>query len=129
MTIPRVLWSLLALALLGFAIFESVKHGWLFGGTILAAAILPDVALIGAFDPGRPGRLRPSRVAFYNLLHNPWLPVVTMLVGIVFSALAFVAGCAWLLHIAIDRVAGYGPREPDGSIRSAHRAAAGSVAR
>lgn len=42
-----------------------------------------------------------------------------MLVGIVFSALVVVAGCAWLLHIAIDRVVGYGPREPAGSIRSA----------
>lgn len=50
MNATSVLWSVLALALLGFVIFESVTHGWLFGGTVLAVAILPDAALIGAFD-------------------------------------------------------------------------------
>ena len=122
----RILWSLLALAALGFAVFEGVKYGWVATGVLVAFAIIPDFALIGAF--AERGRLKPSRVAFYNLMHLPWIPLALLVIG----ALAplpslgwglrgglelFLAGLAWLLHIAIDRAVGYGVRERDGSVR------------
>lgn len=122
----RAVWTALALALLAFAIFESVKSGWVAAIVVIVFAVLPDVALIGAFR--EPGLLRPSRVRLYNLLHAPWIPLVLIAVSIILPLPSlgwglrgglepFLAGLAWLTHIAIDRAVGYGVREADGSIR------------
>lgn len=130
MNIIRILWSLLAVALLVFAVFEGVKYGWVAAGVLVGFAILPDVALIGAF--AERGRLRRSRVLAYNLVHQPLIPLAIMLVSIVAPIPTlgwglrgglelFLAGLAWLLHIAIDRAAGFGVREADGSIRPVGR--------
>lgn len=119
MMFRRLLWSVLALVLIGFCVFESVKHGWLFCGVILVFAVLPDVALIGASAAGRPGALRPTRVVAYNLVHRVWIPVAFLLVGAFTSALLFVAGTAWLAHVAVDRALGFGLRTVDGSTRPA----------
>lgn len=126
--IIRILWSLLAVALLAFAIFESVKYGWIVGGVVIAFALLPDIALIGAFDTNRTGMLRPARVVFYNICHTSWLPVVPMAIGALVplpelggvsgGTVLFAAGLAWLLHIATDRAFGYGLRGADGAIRT-----------
>lgn len=127
MIITRMLWTLLALALLAFGIIQSVAHGWVFGIAVIAAAIAPDLALIGAFDPERPGRLRPSRVRVYNLAHTPGIPLALMLVGALTSAVLFVFAGAWLMHIAFDRAFGYGLRRPDGSIRPVGEGSGGRV--
>lgn len=129
--IPRILWAVAAVALLAFLIFESAVYGWTAGGVILVFAVMPDVALIGAFDPQHQGRLLPGRVAFYNALHRPWAPLALVVLGAVVPVpllggvdggklIAF-AGLAWLLHIAADRVSGYGLRRSDGSIRPVGR--------
>lgn len=119
----RIAWLALALVLLGFSIFEGVKHGWGATAVLLTAGLLPDVALIGAFAGG--GMLRPARVAFYNATHTPAFAVALAVIGVGVSFVApepvwlpvFLAGLAWLTHIAVDRAAGYGLRAPDGSVR------------
>lgn len=126
MNLIRASWTVLAVALLGFAIFESVKYGWVAAAVVIAFAVMPDVALIGAFR--EPGLMRPSHVRLYNLLHTPWIPLALIAVSITVplpplglglrgGLQLFLAGLAWLLHIAIDRAVGYGLREPGGSIR------------
>ena len=130
MTLVRSLWSIVAVVLLGFAVFESVKYGWVAAGVVLAFAILPDLSLIGAF--AQRGRLRPARVRAYNLAHTPWIPLALIAVSVVLPLPAlgwglrgglelFLAGLAWLLHIAIDRACGYGLRDADGGIRPVGR--------
>ena len=130
MNAARVLWALLATALLAFAVFESVKYGWVAGGVVIAFAVMPDLALIGAF--AEHGRLRPARVRAYNLLHTPWIPLALIAASIVLPLPSlgwglrgglelFLAGLAWLLHIALDRAFGYGLRASDGSIRPVGR--------
>ncbi len=118
----RILWILAALILVPFAIYEAFASGWLAAGVIVLFLLLPDIALVGAFDPDRQGMLRPRSVAFYNALHRPWAPLAIGALGIALtaaggSALVFFAGLAWLAHIAADRALGYGLRDPDGSIR------------
>lgn len=126
--IIRMLWAIAALFLLAFLVYESVVYGWAMGATVLVFALLPDVALIGAFDRERPGRLRPRSVAFYNLLHLPWIALGLIVVGLTVtlpgfgaiddaSKLVVVAGFAWLAHICCDRAFGYGLRDSDGGIR------------
>lgn len=126
--IIRILWALLALFLAGFLIYESVKYGWAMGGTVIVFALLPDAALIAAFDRNRPGMLHPRRVRFYNLMHRPWAALVLLLSGALLvlppvggvddgGKLVAVAGLAWLAHIAADRASGYGLRDAGGAIR------------
>lgn len=126
--ILRLVYGLAALVLIGFLIFESAKYGWTMGAVVIAFSLLPDVALIGAFDSSRPGRLRPTRVTFYNALHRPWAGLALLVVGAVVvlpalggvddsGKLIAVAGVAWLAHIAADRALGYGLRDADGAIR------------
>lgn len=126
MSPTRLRWLLLAIALTVFAIFEGVKYGGVAFAVLGAFLVLPDLTLIGAF--GGPGRLRPGRVRAYNLAHAPWIPLAVIAASIVVPLPSlgwglrgglelFLAGLAWLLHIAVDRAAGYGLREADGSIR------------
>lgn len=123
-----ILWAVLAIALLAFGVFEAVKYGWVAAGVFVLFLLLPDVALIGAFDARRRGALLPSRVAFYNALHQPWLPLAMMLAAMVVPLPVlglglrgglelFLAGLGWLTHVAADRAFGYGLRAPDGTIR------------
>lgn len=118
--IVRLSWILTALLLLGACIAVGVVQGWAATGVIVAAALLPDVALIGAF--AEEGRLRPERVRFYNLLHAPILAIAMLSAGAVLviatgANTVLLVGAAWLTHIAVDRACGFGLREPDGSIR------------
>lgn len=123
MTYTRLAWTLLAIALLIVAVFESINHGWVTAGIIIVFAILPDIALIGA-SSGERGIMRPERVAFYNGLHQAWIPALLFFLG---GSMAFLwemreiglplfwAGMAWLLRIAADRTVGLGLRAPDGT--------------
>ncbi len=114
------LWLLVTLLALGGCIALGIQLGWFATGIIIVAAVLPDVALIGAF--AEEGRLRPERVKFYNTFHSLALAIPVTLVGALTALLTqnfilLLVGLAWFTHIAIDRACGYRLREPDGSIR------------
>jgi hypothetical protein len=112
----RLLAGVAALALLAAAVVEMTKHGtgiWQF----FAFGALPDLALLlGAGRGLAPGQLHPRAVALYNALHRAWGPLLlAALVAAGVLGTGFLVGAlAWGLHIAIDRVAGYGLRTPDG---------------
>lgn len=128
--VSRIIWAVVALVLIAFLIYESVLYGWLMGAVVIVFAVLPDVALIGAFDPARPGRLHPRNVPFYNLLHRPWIALALVASGALLPFPTYarvdiglavaIAGLAWLAHIATDRAFGYRLRDRDGSIRMPH---------
>lgn len=120
MVFTRALWSLFAVSLLIVCVVLGITQGWWATGILTAAAMLPDVALIGAFASD--GKLRPDRVRFYNALHMV-LPAITivifgaLLMLTINSPVAMLVGLAWLTHISVDRACGFGLRERDGSIR------------
>jgi hypothetical protein len=62
------------------------------------------------------GQLHPRVEGTYNALHRVWGPLLlAALVAAGVLGTGFLVGAlAWGLHIAIDRVAGYGLRSPDG---------------
>ncbi|MGH3016574.1 MAG: DUF4260 family protein, partial [Gaiellaceae bacterium] len=77
----------------------------------------PDLALLlGAGAGLAQGQLHPRAVGIYNALHRVWGPLLlAALVAAGVLGTGFLVGAlAWGLHIAIDRVAGYGLRTPDG---------------
>jgi hypothetical protein len=116
----RVWWAITAMLLLAAAIGLCIALGWGAAGITLLFAVLPDAALIGAF--AEQGRLKPSRVRFYNLMHAPILAIALAAAGAIPLLLPArpwglaLAGLAWTAHIAADRAFGYGLRAPDGSI-------------
>ncbi|MEC3913468.1 DUF4260 family protein [Nocardia sp. CDC160] len=123
-TVRKAGWIAWALFLAAFAILEGVNHGtgsWL---ALVAGLIAPDLtffAAIGAKDPVRQGQLPRQAVPFYNAAHRTWIPLALTLAyalaGPQLPAL-FTFLLAWMLHIAIDRAAGYGLRTADGFIRA-----------
>ena len=134
----RLHWNWLALwaSLTAFAVFEVVKHGFVNGSAVYAIAltaaavgsfIAPDLTfVIGAGNDVAKGSLSTRAVPFYNALHR--MPVAfafTAGIGIGLAPLAplplavFIGGLSWMAHIAMDRAAGYGLRNPDGS-RNSH---------
>ncbi|SNU01416.1 protein of unknown function [Ruaniaceae bacterium KH17] len=124
MSASRAIWGVLALLLLVAVVAACVTWGW--RATVIAVVfgMLPDATLIGAF--AERGRLKSSRVRGYNFAHSPSLACAIIGVGAIgwlaTSATsggywpALLAGLAWLMHIAVDRLVGYGLRAPDGSI-------------
>ncbi|MFI6388603.1 DUF4260 family protein [Nonomuraea sp. NPDC050547] len=114
----RVAWAALALFLLAFTVLEVVNHGAPALVTAIVFAIVPDLTMFIGAREGGDGRLSPKAVPFYNFMHRPWIPLV-ILVGYSFGPVdfvpLFVAGLAWLLHVAADRAFGYGLRNRDGS--------------
>ena len=115
-----------------FAWFEVVKHGWIQGDPVdaivlttaaVVAFILPDLTfLVGAGQAVEKGYLPRQAVPFYNAMHRLWPPLLlTSVVGVAFAPLnsvglaAFVAGLSWMAHVTLDRAAGYGLRNADGS--------------
>jgi hypothetical protein len=116
----RAAYAVLAAALFGAALFELLRHdtGW---WQFLAFGAMPDIALFLGIAPGlEKGRLHPRAVPLYNALHRFAGPVAFAAVVVVASLPTgyFVGAVAWGLHIAVDRVAGYGLRTPDGFQRS-----------
>jgi hypothetical protein len=127
-------WNWLALwgFLTVFAVFEVAKHGFVNGSPIYAVAltataigsfIAPDLTfLVGAGDSMEKGSISPKAVPFYNAAHRMTLAfALTIAIGIGLAPLAslplafFIGGLSWMAHIAMDRAAGYGLRNPDGS--------------
>ena len=128
----RVGWLGLWAFLTAFAGFEVVKHGIVTGtatdAVILAASafvsfVAPDLTfLVGVGQPTQPGHLPRAAVPWYNAMHRISVPLaLTTVVGIALAPLPlwglalFVAGLSWMAHISLDRAAGYGLRQPDGS--------------
>jgi len=61
----------------------------------------------------------PDLVPLYNALHRFAGPLAFALLAAAFLPAGYLVGAlAWGLHIAVDRVAGYGLRTPDGFQRS-----------
>lgn len=122
------LWAFLTVS----TVFEVVKHGYV-NGTAADAALLTAVAVgafvapdltfvVGAGQPAPKGTLPTRAVPWYNLMHRMWIPfALTTTIGTALAPLAlvplagFIGGLSWMAHIALDRAAGYGLRNPDGS--------------
>lgn len=120
MSRSQILWLSISLPSLAICAALGFKLGRGATGILFAAAIFPDVSLIGAF--ANVGKLRPERVKFYNLLHTVTIPVVLTLAGCALAVLTqnftvLLVGLAWFTHIAVDRTCGFRLRAADGSIR------------
>ncbi|MEZ0106321.1 hypothetical protein ABH920_000302 [Catenulispora sp. EB89] len=119
----RTGWAAWAVFLTAFAILEGVNHGagsWL---ALVGGLIAPDLsffAAAGSHEPVRQGQLPRKAVPFYNTAHRTWIPFVLAVaysVSPVQVPALFTFLLAWMLHIAIDRVAGYNLRTKEGFIR------------
>lgn len=116
-------WITWALFLVAFAVLEGVNHGagsWL---ALVGGLIAPDLsffAAAGAHEPVRQGQLPRKAVPFYNAAHRTWIPfalTVAYSMGPFHVPALFTFLLAWMLHIAIDRAAGYNLRTKEGFIR------------
>ena len=87
---------------------------------LFAFGAMPDIALFVGIGSGlAKGQLHPRAVPLYNALHHPAGPVAFVVVAAAFLPAGYLVGAlAWGLHIAVDRVAGYGLRTPDGFQRA-----------
>jgi hypothetical protein len=116
----RPAYAALAAALLAAAVYVLVDQGtgwWQF----FAFGAAPDLALFLGIGTGlEKGQLHPRAVPLYNALHRFAGPVALAVVVVAASLPTgyLVGAIAWGLHIAVDRVAGYGLRTPDGFQRS-----------
>ncbi len=81
-----------------------------------AFGAMPDIALFAGLGAGlAKGQLHPRAVPLYNALHRWMAPAAFAVTAAVLLPAGFLVGAAaWGLHIAVDRVAGYGLRTPDG---------------
>ena len=117
---PRAAYAALAAALLAAAAYVLIDRGagwWQF----FAFGAAPDLALFLGIGTGlAQGQLHPRAVPLYNALHRFAGPVVLAAVlGAASMPTGYLVGAiAWGLHIAVDRVAGYGLRTPDGFQRA-----------
>ncbi len=121
--------------LLAFAILEGINHGGAAWVALAGGLIAPDLtfaAAAGAREPSVRGQLPRRAVPFYNTAHRTWIPLAlaaAYTVAPLDIPALFTFLLAWMLHIAVDRVAGYNLRTRDGFIRAQARetAAAASV--
>jgi hypothetical protein len=118
-------WIAWAVFLLAFAIPEGFNHGvgsWL---TLGFGLIAPDLSfLLGSAGAEgehlQKGQLPRRTVPVYNAVHRTWIPLAAALaysVSPLEVPALFTFFVAWMLHIAVDRVAGYNLRTKDGFIR------------
>jgi Domain of unknown function (DUF4260) len=81
--------------------------------------IAPDLPLLaGLGGKLEPGRLNPRAVPFYNATHRLWEPFLLAVVALLLPSPIrvgwLVGAAAWLLHIAVDRLLGFGLRDAQG---------------
>ena len=111
----RSAYGALAGVLLAAAMYVIVDRdtGW---WQFFAFGAMPDIALFVGIGTGlAKGRLHPRAVPLYNALHRFPGPIAFGILAAAFLPAGYLVGAlAWGLHIAIDRVAGYGLRTPDG---------------
>ena len=115
----RSAYGALAGALLAAAVYVLVDRdtGW---WQFFAFGAMPDIALFVGVGAGlEKGQLHPRAVSLYNALHRFAGPIAFGAVAAAFLPAGYLVGAlAWGLHIAVDRVAGYGLRTPDGFQRA-----------
>jgi len=89
---------------LGLAAYAYLGFSW----WILAASLLaPDLALLGYLGGARAGAW------IYDLAHTYVAPLALALVGYLIDQPWLMAGAAiWTIHIAVDRLVGYGLKFP-----------------
>jgi uncharacterized protein DUF4260 len=118
--VRRLGWAALVLACGALLFRVAGAAGGLATAAGLAAALLPDLALLRGAEPGLArGQLAPRAVPLYNAVHAPWGPLAALAAGLALgSAIALAAGLGWALHVALDRSLGYGPRTPAGFQRA-----------
>ena len=121
----RASWLAWAAFLLAFAILEGVNHGAAAWAALAGGLIAPDLtffAAAGAHEPVSRGQLPRKAVPFYNAAHRTWVPLALTVAYAVAAPLnmpaLFTFLLAWMLHIAVDRVAGYKLRGHDGFVRA-----------
>jgi len=120
----RAAWLAWAAFLLAFAILEGVNHGAAAWAALAGGLIAPDLtffAAAGAREPVVRGQLPRKAVPFYNAAHRTWVPLALTAVYTVTPLnvpALFTFLLAWMLHIAVDRAAGYRLRGQDGFIRA-----------
>ena len=120
----RTAWVAWSAFLLAFAILEGVNHGAAAWAALAGGLIAPDLTFLaaaGAREPAVRGRLPRRAVPFYNAAHRTWVPLALTAVYTVAPLnvpALFTFLLAWMLHIAVDRVAGYNLRGQDGFIRA-----------
>jgi hypothetical protein len=116
-------WITWTVFLAAFAILEGVNHGlgsWL---ALAAGLIAPDLSFLVGATPGEKlerGQLPRRTVPVYNAVHRTWIPLaaaVAYSVSPLQLPALFTFLLAWMLHIAVDRVAGYNLRTQEGFIR------------
>jgi hypothetical protein len=133
-SIRRIGWFIVAVALTVFAIYEVVVHD-LGPLPIIVFAVLPDLTfLAGLGQRHERGQLPRRAVLPYNLAHRPIVPLLVVVVALIallairllvvapdqfegarrIPLIAYTAGITWLAHIALDRAFGFGLRAPDG---------------
>jgi hypothetical protein len=137
----RLVWLAIAAALTVLAIYEVAVHD-LGPVPIVVFGSLPDLSLLaGIGQPHEPGQRPPRAVPGYNLAHS-LSPVALIAVALAallairvqtatpqeFEAarhvplIGYVAGVAWLAHVALGRALGFGLRTASGWQRDAsHR--------
>jgi hypothetical protein len=116
---PRLAYAALAAALLAAAVYLTADRDtglWQF----FAFGAAPDLALFVGIGTGlAKGQLHPRAVPLYNALHRFAGPAAFAILAAAFLPAGYLVGAiAWGLHVAVDRVAGYGLRTPDGFQRS-----------
>ena len=115
----RSAYGALAGVLLAAAVFVIVDRdtGW---WQFFVFGAMPDIALFVGIAPGlAKGQLHPRAVPLYNALHRFPGPIAFGIVAAALLPAGYLVGAlAWGLHIAVDRVAGYGLRTPDGFQRA-----------
>ena len=121
----RASWLAWAAFLLAFAVLEGVNHGAAAWAALAGGLIAPDLtffAAAGAHEPVSRGQLPRKAVPFYNAAHRTWVPLALTVAYAVAAPLnmpaLFTFLLAWMLHIAVDRVAGYKLRGQDGFVRA-----------
>ena len=122
--VRRTAWAAWAAFLLAFAILEGINHGAAAWAALAAGLIAPDLTFLAAaraHETVSRGQLPRRAVPFYNTAHRTWIPlalVVAYSVGPLQAPALFTFLLSWMLHIAVDRVAGYNLRGKDGFIRA-----------
>jgi hypothetical protein len=107
----------------GFVLLAGLAAGGgavvLLGPWALALWLLPDLAMLPGITSGaaRDGRLAPRAVPIYNAVHTYVGPLVLVAAGVLTGPVVLGLGLIWLSHVSVDRGAGYGLRNADGSRR------------
>ncbi len=105
----------------GFVLLAGLAAGAgavvLLGPWALALWLLPDLAMLLGITSGaaRDGRLAPRALPIYNAVHTYVGPLVLVAAGVLTGPVVLGLGLIWLSHVSIDRAAGYGLRNADGS--------------